>query len=113
MAQRKLGTVLAELVRGLSECRQISADAYRWSLAGAHPHISRRRRDYMTEMALLRAFLAWEVFVEESFVLYLSGQRPPLGRAPSRYAFPPSYRMALDWVVPEGRSYASWTVAAH
>jgi hypothetical protein len=61
-------------------------------------------------MAFLRAFLAWEGFVEESFILYLSGQQPPRGRAPNRYAFPPNHRTAMDWVIPEGRPYARWTI---
>ncbi len=65
----------------------------------------------MTELAFLRSFLAWETFLEQSFILYLSGQRPPRGRAPHRYAFPPNQRAAMDWVVPEGRPYARWTVA--
>ena len=113
MAQRKLRTVLAEFLRSLQECRRLSADAYRWSSPGAHrtrPYISRKRRDDMTEMAFLRAFLAWEIFVEESFILYLSGQKPPRGRAPNRYAFPPNQKTARDWVVPERRDYAEWTV---
>jgi hypothetical protein len=62
----------------------------------------------MTEMAFLRAFLAWEVFIEESFVLYLLGQSPPRGRAPRRYVFLPNQKMAVDWVA-EGRKYARWT----
>src|SRR5208337_1094296 len=61
----------------------------------------------------LRAFLAWEVFVEESFILYLSGQNPPRGRSPNRFAFPPNLKTAMEWVVPEGRPYAGWTVPAH
>lgn len=67
----------------------------------------------MTEMAFLSAFLAWEVFVEESFILYLAGQKPPRGRPLNRYAFPPNLRTAMEWVKPEGRSYATWTVPAH
>jgi hypothetical protein len=62
--------------------------------------------------AFLRAFLAWEAFLEESFILYLSRQKPPRGRAPHRFAFPPSQRAALEWVA-EGRDYASWTHATH
>ena len=67
----------------------------------------------MTEMAFLRAFLAWETFIEQSFILYLSGQRPPRGRAPRRYAFPPNQQTAMKWMVPEGRRYARWTVPQH
>jgi len=64
-------------------------------------------------MAFLRAFLAWEVFVEESFVLYLTGQSPPRGKAPRRFAFPPDFKTATEWVIPEGRAYAGWTVPQH
>lgn len=114
MAQRKLRSVLTDFSRSLQECRRLAADAYLWSLPGAHgmrPYITAKRRDSMTELAFLRSFLAWENFLEQSFILYLSGQRPPRGRAPHRYAFPPNQRAAMDWVVPEGRSYARWTVA--
>jgi hypothetical protein len=113
VAQRQLRTVLAEFLRSLQDCRRLSLDAYRWSTPGAQPHISRNRRDNMTEMAFLRAFLAWEVFVEESFVLYLAGQRAPRGRALRRHAFPPNLKTAMEWVIPEGRTYASWTIPAH
>jgi hypothetical protein len=65
----------------------------------------------MTEMAFLRAFLAWEILVEESFILYLSGQKPPRGRVPKRYAFPPNHKTAMEWVIPEGRPYARWAAA--
>ena len=67
----------------------------------------------MTEHAFLHSFLAWETFLEESFVLYLAGQNPPRGRAPHRYVFPPNLQMATEWVVPEGRDYATWTIATH
>jgi len=113
VARRQLRSVLNEFSRSLQECRQISVDAYNWSLPGANPHISRARRDNMTEMAFLRAFLAWEVFVEESFILYLAGQNAPRGRPPNRYAFPPNFKTAMEWVVPEGRQYAGWTVPSH
>ena len=116
MAQRKLRTVLADFSRSLHECRCLAADAHDWSLPGSHgmrPYISGKRRDSLTELAFLRAFLAWEMFLEQSFILYLLGQSPPRGRAPRRYASPPNQRAATDWVVPEGRDYAQWTVAMH
>ena len=116
MPQHRLSTVLNGFLQTLQECRQLAADAQTWSLPGAHgarPYISTKRRDHITEMAFLRAFQAWEVFVEESFILYLWGHKPPRGRAPSRYAFPPSHRTAMEWVIPEGRDYAQWTVAQH
>lgn len=62
----------------------------------------------MTEMAFMQAFLAWEMLMEESFILYLVGHEPPRGRPPNRYAFPPDQKTAREWVVPERRGYAEW-----
>lgn len=111
MGQRRLRTVLANFLQNLKESRHLAADAYSWSLPGARgrrPHISSKRRESMVELAFLRAFLGWEMFLEESFILYLSGQKPPRGRLPYRYTHPPNYAMAVEWVVPEGRTYAKW-----
>lgn len=113
MAQRKLGTVLASLVRNLKDCQRLASDAYGWSLpgkGGASPLISAARRDSIVELAFLSAFLAWESFLEESFILYLLGQKAPRGRPPRRYAFPPNKEHAVDWLS-EGRDYAKWADA--
>lgn len=114
MGQRRLRTVLADLLQSLQECKQLAADAYVWSslgTPGTHPFILQKRRAYITERAFLHAFSAWESFVEESFILYLVGQAPPGGRAPKRYVFPPNHETAKDWVIPEGRRYTQWTDA--
>lgn len=96
----------------LRESRNLSDDANQWSIPGApgrHPHISAQRRDSLVELAFLKSFLAWEAFLEESFLLYLVGQGPPRGRGPRRFAFPPTFRAAKEWVVPEHRRFADWT----
>ena len=115
MAQRRLRTVLGEFLQNLRECRHLASDACAWSLPqakGRRPYITRKRRDSMIEMAFLRAFLGWELFLEESFVLFLAGQKPPRGRPPYRHTFPPDLEKAREWVVPEGRPYAKWSIAA-
>jgi len=66
------------------------------------------RQYLMTELAFLRAFLGWEVFLEQSFVFYMHGQQPPRGRGPTRLAFPPTLDIAKDWVIPEERQFISW-----
>lgn len=108
MAQRRLKHVLGDCQRTLHECRRFAADAHAWSLPGSQLRISRKQRDWITELAFLRAFLALEAFLEESFILYSLGQRAPRGRAPHRYTFPPTRKAADDWMVPEGRQYATW-----
>src|SRR6266545_5078995 len=107
MAQRKLHKVLSEFARNIKDARALATDALSWSSPGAKPQISIKRRDSMTELAFLRAYLAWESFLEESFILYMLGQRAPRGRPPYRFAYPPSRRFAEEWIVTEGREYAS------
>lgn len=113
MARRSLKTSLSAFLHAIDESRRLAADAHSWASPGAgirRPMISRQRRDSMTELAFLRAFLAWEMFLEESFVLYLVGLKPPRGRRPKRYAFPPNVRIAAEWVIPEGSwDHAKWT----
>lgn len=108
MPQRKLQNVLKEFRRTLGDCRDFADDANRWSLPGARPRITRKRRDSIVELAFLRTFLAWETFLEDSFILYLMGQKPPRGRAPHRYTIPPNRALAEEWVVPERRPFAVW-----
>jgi hypothetical protein len=115
MGRRNLRASLNAFVRSVTECRHLAVDAHAWaSPKPGHKRamISPQRRDSMMELAFLRSFLAWETFLEESFVLYLGGQKPPKGRAPFRYSFPPNLGAAMEWVVPEGQDYATWTVAS-
>jgi hypothetical protein len=111
VAPRKLRHVVTDCRKAIQESLTFAAEAHTWSLPGSAPHISRKKRDWITELAFLRAFLAMESFLEESFILYSLGQLPPRGKPPRRHTFPPSRSAADDWVIPEGRRYASW--AAH
>ena len=65
----------------------------------------------MLELAFLRVFLAWEVFVEQSFLLYVMGAAPLKGRRVHRFVFPPSRNVAEEWLT-DGRDYATWSSAA-
>jgi hypothetical protein len=61
----------------------------------------------MIELAYLRAFLAWESFLEESFILYMLGKKPPRGSGARRYALPPNRQLAHEFAA-EGAAYARW-----
>jgi hypothetical protein len=111
LALRHLHVVLAEFSRTVRQCRRFADDARRWSLPGATPHISTARRDAIIELAFLQAFLAWESFLEESFILHMLGKLPRRGRPPHRYVLPPSRKAALD-LTAEGRDYAKWEGAS-
>jgi len=108
VSSRRLENVLGDCRKTLRGCRLFAADAYNWSIAGSKPHISKSRRDWITETAFLRAFLAFEMLLEETFILYATGHQPSRGRPPLRLVQFPSRSVVEEWIVPEGRSYASW-----
>lgn len=112
MAARRLVTALTVFSRCLKDARDLVDDARKWSIPtqpGARAQISPQRRT-LIEIAFLRAFSGWEIFLEETFLLYLLGHQPPKGRAPRRYGFPPNKVAASEWCT-EGREYARWHVA--
>lgn len=61
------------------------------------------------EAAFLRAFVAWERFLEASFFLFLLGRIAPRGRPPKRYYQPPSRSAAVDLFDPQSRGFLDWT----
>lgn len=111
MAYYKLERVLTDLARSLKRTERLAACAERWAGAPHRciPKFSAWHQVTVTELAFLQAFLAWEAFLEESFILHLLGKRPPKGRAPVRYVTPPNRSAAETLVIPLGRRYASWT----
>lgn len=112
MAPSRLHSSLSFLITALSDNRQLANDAYAWaspSPGRIGPRISERRRDSLIELAFFRSFLAWEDFLEETFTLYLMGYKPPRGRGPKRYTFPPNLQIAGEWIIPEGKPFAEWT----
>jgi hypothetical protein len=115
MSRRNLNAVLGAFLANIRGSRRLAADADRWSSGnsrGGVRLISGERRHSLYEFAFLKAFLGWETFLEDSFILYLVGRAPVRGRPPVRYAFPPSRRAAVAWVLPEHREYAEWAKAA-
>lgn len=110
MADGRLDVALRRFQRTVDDCQRFADDARRWSLPGASPHISRARRDSIIEMAFLQSFLAWESFLEETFLLFMTGNKPSRGRAPTRYVSPPD-RQAARTIAAEGRPFPKWNVS--
>lgn len=107
MAPRRLVTALTVFLRCLKDAHDLADDAHKWSIPaqrGARAQISPQRRDTLTEVAFLRAFTSWEIFLEKTFLLYLLGHQGPKGSPPRRYGFPPDKKAASEWCT-EGREY--------
>ncbi len=113
MPAPRLRTALTSFTRSIREARELATDAQQWATPphpGGPGQITPSRRDTLTEMAFLRALTSWEIFLEETFLLYLLGHRPPKGPPPRRYGFPPTPDAAMEWCT-EGRPFARWNVS--
>jgi hypothetical protein len=65
-------------------------------------------RDYIVEMAFIRMFLAWEDFLEESFIRYMRGARRSKGQQARPLTTVTSLDQARRVVAGERRRYADW-----
>ena len=115
MAHLTLSGALVSFNKSLAETANLVAGAAQWTTLQPPQGVlrfSQKHREYITELGFLRAFLAWEEFIEETFTLYLLGKSPPRGRPPHRYVEPPTRTIAEQLIVPERRQYVRWTIAA-
>ena len=108
MARRQLRSVRREFEVTLEDCKRFANDAFLWASPGSVPHITIKRRDALVELAFFRMYLAWEVFLEEAFILYLLGSKVRGRKAPHRFSFPPNEKAAREWIIPELQHYAKW-----
>jgi hypothetical protein len=69
---------------------------------------SPRHKDTVLGLSFLRAFVAWETFLEQSFISYLLGSKPPGGPKPKRLVKPTTRHMAVLVIIGGDRDYADW-----
>lgn len=115
MSHLQMRTVLVTLTNKLNETQQLAVAADQWvsvTFPRGVPKFSSRHKEIITELAFLQAFLAWEAFLEESFILYLLGKKPPKGNPPRRHVIP-STRKIVGKLIAEGRDYADWSAATN
>src|SRR6266404_6291635 len=113
MAHITLSSALVSFNSSLEETSNLVAGATQWVTVRPPRGVlrfSQKHKEYITELGFLRAFLAWEQFIEETFTLYLLGKEPPRGRSPYRYVAPPTRAIAEQLIVPERRQYVRWTI---
>lgn len=73
--------------------------------------LNRIQVEIITELAFLRIFIAWEIFLEESFVRYSLGAESPSGYRSTRLVVPRNIGNVLD-LIAVGREYAKWNSAS-
>jgi len=59
------------------------------------------------ELSFLKMFLAWEFFLEKSFILYMLGKETDNGYKPNRYVSPKDENHAYE-LIKGGRSFPDW-----
>ena len=73
--------------------------------------IPRIQLEIIVEMAFLRIFVAWESFLEESFIRYAVGAASPSGYTSNALIHPQNIGHALELVL-SGRDYVPWNSAS-
>lgn len=71
------------------------------------PRISQKDVNLVVELSFLKIFLAWEQFLENSFLRYMLGGETARGFKPKRCVFPYNLDHALK-IVSEGKDYPKW-----
>jgi hypothetical protein len=110
MAQAQLQTVLMRLESTLNAMERLASASQKWvsvSFPPSVPKFSVRHKETVTGLAFLRAFIALEMFLEQSFILYLMGLKPPVGPRPKRLVKPTTRQLAMLAVLGD-RNYTDW-----
>lgn len=99
----------------VGQSQRLVFTARRWAAGPLTPKFTPFHRNILIELAYLRVFLAWERFLEESFILFLLGKRPQrMRRRPRSLVTPTSWQRAFDLLLPEsGRGYVDWDNLDH
>lgn len=108
---RLLNTV-ASLKNNLDETEKLAEAAEQWAVARFPPSVPPflpRHKEIVVKFAFLEGFLAWEAFLDESFTLYLLGEKPPKGRRPKLEHPATRLKDAERFIIGADRKYADWT----
>lgn len=99
-----LSHVLKDLERNINNCQNLITKVKNLGM----PRI---QVEMITELAFLRVFIAWENFLEESFIRYLVGAKSPSGYIPKRFVNPSNMEIAKNIISGERREYIRWNSA--
>lgn len=96
-----LSHILKDLERNINNCQNLITKV-------KNLRMPRIQVEIITELAFLRIFIAWENFLEESFIRYLVGAKSPSGYSPKRFVNPPNMEIAKKIILGERREYIRW-----
>lgn len=64
--------------------------------------------ELIVELSYLKAYLAWERFLEETFILFLLGYAPSQKNKIIRYVAPKNRKHAIEFLL-QGKDYIDWS----
>lgn len=101
---------LTDYRASVADCNSFISFAHQ-QYANGNYKINANLRKFISESAFLKIFIAWETFLENSFIDYLMGEPSILNNRPARWATPISREHAnqlligtqkyVDWANPE------------
>ena len=109
MAKPPLSRIRVTFQRELAYQQQLvnQAKGYLVPKARAHRLLTMKEHASIAELAYLKVFLAWERFLEQSFLYYMCGHKEPKIKCHC-FVVAPNLDHASVLVYPEGRHYAEW-----
>lgn len=110
MAHPQLKSVLLRLEGTLGQMEKLASASHQWvsvSFPAGVPKFSLHHKETVQGLVFLRAFVALEIFLEQSFILYLLGLKPPVGPKPKRLVKPTTKQLAMLAVTGD-RDYTDW-----
>jgi hypothetical protein len=100
LARRRLDLVYKDFLYNLDEAERLTFVIAPWhglrEVNGVRQRVN-NFYDLVLGLAFLRGFLAWEQFLENSFILYSLGKASPNGFSPNRYIIPRSREHAISF----------------
>lgn len=99
----KLRAVRSNFESEIEGAEDLAAKAAGWTAPGPE-------YEALVELAFLKAYIGWEVFVEQAFYVYAQGYPAPDGSRAVRYVRPNDDDHVTQLIQPHPLRYVDWTV---
>jgi len=94
-----LATILIEFKAALTQCEALVVNAHKTDSATGQPFLTPTDKEQVTTAAFLNMFIAWENFLESTISDLMMGQATIGGKAPTKFASPPTRAGAQAMVI--------------
>lgn len=105
---QRFDTLIKDFERELDRAERLVAKANRIHDNG-NPSIPKFQLHQIIELSFMQSYLAWEMFLEDAFMLYIMGKPSPSGFAPVRRVAPTSLVHAVELVRGDSTRPLDWT----